>query len=313
MENNEDNKKSGQIEPQAEKPVEKRKVAGVIFSRAGKIEYYLAEGIELDSHDVAVVKGEHGNTIGRVVVPPHEVSSNDIATNIKEVVRKANKDDLERYEQDLEKARQSFELCEQKIKERELPMKLVDVSFEDNKSIFFFFAEERVDFRALVKDLASSLHMRIEMRQIGARDEAKAIGALGPCGLNCCCETFLSEFRSISIAMAKNQGLSPNPAKLTGMCGKLKCCLSYENETYLEERKSLPPIGARVEIKEGRGVITNIDVIKHVCNVRIDSEDGYEDFRCKCGDCKLLSRPRGREKEKEEKDEADKEYEKLEG
>lgn len=319
MENNEDNKKNGQVEPQAEKPVVKRKVAGVIFSRAGKIEYYLAEDIELDSHDVVIVKGEHGNNIGRVVIPPHEVSANNIATNIKDVVRKANKDDLEKYEQDLEKARQSFELCEQKIKERELPMKLVDVSYEDNKAIFFFFAEERVDFRALVKDLASSLHMRIEMRQIGARDEAKAIGALGPCGLTCCCEAFLSEFKSISIAMAKNQGLSPNPAKLTGMCGKLKCCLSYENETYLEERKSLPPIGAKVEIKEGLGVITNIDVIRHVCNVRIDSQEGYEDFRCKCEDCKLLSRPRGREKEKEdkeekeEKEEADKDYEKLEG
>lgn len=307
------NKRPEGITVVEENPLAKRKVTGVIFSRAGKIEYYLAENIELDSHDAVVVKGEHGNSIGRVVIPPHEVSSTNVATNIKEVVRKANKDDLERYEQDLEKARQSFELCEQKIKERELPMKLVDVSYEDNKAIFFFFAEERVDFRSLVKDLASSLHMRIEMRQIGARDEAKAIGALGPCGLNCCCESFLSEFKSISIAMAKNQGLSPNPAKLTGMCGKLKCCLSYENEAYLEERKGLPPIGAKVEIKEGKGVITNIDVIKHLCNVRIDSQDGYEDYRCKCEDCKLLSRPRGREKEKEEKEETDKAYEKLEG
>jgi cell fate regulator YaaT (PSP1 superfamily) len=312
MENKENNN-GAQAGSQAEKPSVKRKVAGVIFSRAGKIEYYLAEGVVLSSHDVVVVKGEHGNTIGRVVVPPHDVSADNVATNIKEVVRKANKDDLEKYEQGLEKARQSFELCEQKIKERVLPMKLVDVSFEDNKAIFFFFAEERIDFRALVKDLASSLHMRIEMRQIGARDEARAIGALGPCGLNCCCETFLSEFKSISIAMAKNQGLSPNPAKLTGMCGKLKCCLSYENEAYLEERKGLPPMGAKVQIREGTGNITNIDVLKHSCTVRVETGDGYEDVRCKCEECKLLSRPRTREKERAEKDEADKEYEKLEG
>lgn len=291
---------------------ETRKLAGVHFSRASKIEYYIAGDIDISVHDLVVVKGDHGNIIGRVTVPPKEVKVSDIATNIKPILRKATPEDLEKYNQNLERAREAFELCQRKILEKGLPMKLVDVSFEDNKAIFFFFAEERVDFRSLVKDLAGALHMRIEMRQIGARDEAKAIGALGPCGIVCCCETYLSEFTPISITMAKNQGLSPNPAKLTGMCGKLKCCLYYENETYLNERKELPPLGAKVEIKEGKGVITNLDILKHNCTVRIDTGDGYEEFKCKCSDCKILSRPKKEEKARE-KEEQDKDYEKLEG
>lgn len=294
---------------QEAKPQTKR-IAGVHFSRASKVEFYLAEEMDLNIHDLVVVKGDHGNIIGRVTIPPKEAKSSDIATNIKPILRKATSEDVEKHNQDLEKARESFEICEQKILEKNLPMKLVDVSFEDNKAIFFFFAEERVDFRALVKDLASTLHMRIEMRQIGARDEAKAIGALGPCGIVCCCETYLSEFTPISITMAKNQGLSPNPSKLTGMCGKLKCCLYYENETYLNERKELPPLGAKVKITEGTGVITNLDILKHICTVRIEREESREDIKCKCSDCHILSKPKRAEKDKEEQD---KEYENLEG
>lgn len=289
-----------------------KKVAGVHFSRASKIEFYLAEGLDLRIHDLVVVKGDHGNIIGRVIVPPRDVPSADVATNIKPIIRKANDDDVEKHNQDLEKAKESFDICQKKILEKNLPMKLVDVAFEDNKAIFFFFAEERVDFRALVKDLASLIHMRIEMRQIGARDEAKAIGALGPCGIVCCCETYLSEFSPISIAMAKNQGLSPNPAKLTGMCGKLKCCLAYENETYLGERKELPPVGAKVETAKGKGTITSLDILKHNCTVRIESGENYEELKCPCSECKILSKPKGQEKEKEKEDQ-DKEYEKLEG
>jgi cell fate regulator YaaT (PSP1 superfamily) len=241
-----------------------------------------------------------------------------VATNIRPVIRKATKDDLEKQSFDLEKAREFFDLCAKKVIEKDLPMKLVDVFLEEARVIFFFFAEERVDFRGLVKDLAGHLHRRIEMRQIGARDAAKAIGALGPCGLTCCCETYLNEFMPISIAMAKNQGLSPNPAKLTGMCGKLKCCLSYENEAYLEERKELPPGGSKVKTPEGPGVVIDHDVLKHVCLVRMDGEDRMDQRKFKCEDCVVLSRPRSAEKdrkkdkEEETKDE-DKEIRKLEG
>ena len=294
-----------------EAQIKLKRVAGIHFSRAGKIEYYLAEGLELKTHDLVVVKGEHDTLIGMVVDPPKDVIPTNVATNIKSILRKATSEDIEKYNHDMEKAKEAFELCKKKIEERLLPMKLVDVLFEEGKAIFFFFAEERVDFRALVKDLASALHTRIEMRQIGARDEAKATGALGPCGLLCCCERFLKDFKSISISMAKNQGLSPNPAKLTGMCGKLKCCLFYENELYLSERKDLPPVGAKVEIKEGTGIITNLDVLKRLCTIRIEDEDGYEDVRTKCSECKMLSKPKVHEKR--EKEEIDKEYEKLEG
>lgn len=286
-----------------------RRIAGVHFSKASKLEFYLAEGIELSIHDLVMVKGEHGNVLGRIIVPPRDVPAADVATNIKNILRKANGEDIDRHNHDLEKAREHLVLCEKKIQERGLPMKLIDVALEDSKIIFFFFAEERIDFRALVKDLASTLHMRIEMRQIGARDEAKAIGALGPCGLACCCEKFLTEFKSISIAMAKTQGLSPNPAKLTGMCGKLKCCLNYENEIYIEERKSLPPVGARVKTPDGPGVITNLDVLKHMCSVRLDNPEDNKEFKCECSKCEVLSKP----SKAADKEEADREYEKFEG
>ncbi len=289
-----------------------RRIAGVHFSRASKIEYYLAEGMELKLHDLVVVKGEHGNIIGRVTVPPKDAEATNVATNIKPILRKATDEDVEKHNQDLEKAREAFDICQEKIEDRRLFMKLVDVSFEDNKAIFFFFAEERIDFRALVKDLASAMHMRIEMRQIGARDEAKALGSMGPCGIVCCCETHLQEFKPVSITMAKNQGLSPNPAKLTGMCGKLKCCLCYENEQYLAERKDLPPIGTKVKVNEGHGVIYGLDILKHICTVRIDKEDGYEDIKCKCSECHVLSKPRSAQKEEKEK-EKDDDLKELEG
>jgi len=285
-----------------------RKVAGLQFSKAGKIEYFLAEDMELSQHELVVVKSEHGNSVGRVIMPPHEVPTTDIATNIKPVLRKATKEDLERHDEEMERAREGFALCSRKILERNLPMKLVDVSFEDNKAIFFFVADERIDFRALVKDMASALHTRIEMRQIGSRDGAKATGALGPCGLVCCCERFLREFSPISISMAKNQCLSPNPAKLTGMCGKLKCCLAYENEFYLNERKGLPPAGSKVKTSKGPGVVTDLNVLKRVCMVRLDIEDENNMLRFPCSECEVVSKPRHIEKE-----EADKEYEKIEG
>jgi cell fate regulator YaaT (PSP1 superfamily) len=303
----------------APKPEGTRRVAGVLFSRAGKIEFFLADGIEAKTHDLVVIKGDHQNVVGRLIVEPKDVPSSDVATNIRQILRKAAPDDIEQFNQIQEKARQGLELCARKAAEKGLPMKLIDVSYEDNKAIFFFFAEERVDFRALVKELASALHMRIEMRQVGSRDEAKAIGALGPCGEVCCCERFLKEFNSIGIAMAKTQGLTPNPAKLTGMCGKLKCCLHYENATYLEERKNLPPVGSKVKTSSGQGVITALDVLKHQCTVRVDKEDGFEEVRCPCQECEVLQRPktaekgRGKNRAKDETDKEDKEYEKLEG
>lgn len=262
-------------------------IAGVLFSRASKVEYFRISEGEYRFHDMVVVTEDNAEIIGRIIVPPREVAANSVATNIRPILRKASQADLDKNNINLEKAREYFDLCAKKIIEKGLLMKLVDVFLEETRVIFFFYAEERVDFRALVKDLASAFHTRIEMRQIGARDAAKAIGALGPCGLPCCCETYLNEFVSISIAMAKNQGLSPNPAKLTGMCGKLKCCLSYENSTYLEERKGMIPCGTRVDTPDGTGTIVENDVLRHICTVRMESEERVEQKKFKCELCQL--------------------------
>jgi len=274
-------------------------ITGVLFSRASKVEYFQVVNIDLKFHDLVIVNEDNSEVVGRVIIPPREVPSSFVATNIKPVLRKASNQDLEKHNVNLEKALQFFDICSQKILEKNLPMKLVDVFLEEGRIIFFFFAEERVDFRSLVKELANTIHKRIEMRQIGARDAAKAIGAVGPCGLTCCCESYLKEFISISIAMAKNQGLSPNPAKLTGMCGKLKCCLAYENEQYLEERKNIPPSGSKVKTPEGAGIVVDLDVLRHICVVNLDDDDRSEQKRFKCGDCQILSRPKRKGKTEE--------------
>lgn len=252
----------------------KRTIIGVQFSSAGKLHFFDTGGLELKLHDMVVVEGEKGHIIGTVIVPPEEKNANEVATNIKKVLKKAEKEDIEDQKKSREEAMKAFHTCQQKVITHGLPMKLVDVDMlaGDNKAIFYFTAEERVDFRGLVKDLASTLHMRIEMRQIGARDAAKNIGAIGSCGLTCCCVTHLREFRSISIQMAKNQGLSPNPAKLTGMCGKLKCCVAYENELYSEFKKCLPRIGAEVKTPRGIGFVTNLDVPRKLVDVRVEDE-----------------------------------------
>lgn len=256
---------------------QKRKLVGVQFSAAGKVHSFDANKFELKIHDFVVVEGDKGPIIGKVTHPAIETNTNEVATNIKKVLRKAAPEDIDGYYANREEAMKAFQVCQKKITEHNLPMKLVDVDIltGDAKAIFYFTAEERVDFRALVKDLATAMHMRIEMRQIGARDASKCIGSIGSCGLICCCETHLKEFKSIAIQMAKNQGLSPNPAKLTGMCGKLKCCLQYENEMYSESKKSLPGIGSEVDTPKGKGRVSNLDIPRRLVFVVLE-ESGDE-------------------------------------
>lgn len=254
---------------EAKEEVKTIRLAGVRFSRAGKVHSFSAEGFFLSRDDLVAVEGDKGNVIGIVVGPVYEQDARTVPTNIKKVLRKADAEDLERHHKNREEAMRALKLCQEKISLLGLSMKLVDVDvlIGDAKAIFYFTAEERVDFRELVKILATALHMRIEMRQIGARDAAKGIGSMGSCGLVCCCEAHLREFRSISIQMAKNQGLSPNPAKLTGMCGKLKCCMSYENPTYIDYKKTLPNIGAEVETPKGVGPVRALDIPRQLVSV----------------------------------------------
>lgn len=251
-------------------------VVGVQFSAAGKVHSFIADNLDLSIHDIVVVEGEKGAVMGTIIVPPKAVIANELATNTRKVLRRASEEDIAHHNQNRETSLRAFRICEEKISEKALPMKLIDVNIleGDTKMTFYFTAEERVDFRSLVKDLANALHMRIEMRQIGARDEAKSVGSIGTCGQVCCCNRHLREFQSISLQMAKNQGLAPNPQKLTGQCGKLKCCLFYENELYTECRRELPTLNSKVKIAEGIGYVTNVDVLRKICQIRLDNEKG---------------------------------------
>lgn len=210
------------------------KVVGIRFKRAGKIYYFDPADLELSLEDKAIVETARGIEYGEVVVVPKLVSEEEVVPPLKRVMRKATPDDCKLVEENKGKEKDAFQICLRKIQEHHLPMKLVDVeyTFDGNKIIFSFTAEGRVDFRELVKDLAAIFRTRIELRQIGVRDEAKMLGGVGSCGRLLCCSTFLGDFEPVSIRMAKDQRLSLNPTKISGICGRLMCCLKYENNSY---------------------------------------------------------------------------------
>lgn len=270
----------------AEKPG--RLTVGVQFRRAGKVYTFVTDDDSLKKGDNVVVESEGGESVGEVAMAPSEVEEGKLPANIRRILRRAGDDDIEEFEEHREKAIECYKAALERIKSRQLPMKLIDVDITEGgkKAIFIFFAENRVDFRSLVKDLAGLLRMRIEMRQIGSRDEAKINGCLGPCGQTTCCSTHLRQFQSISISMAKHQGLAPNPAKLTGMCGKLKCCLAYEQAAYNECRKGLPKTGSPVETAKGAGKVIGHNVLKRECIVRLY---GGGELRLPCENCKKLT------------------------
>ncbi len=247
-------------------------IVGIQYRTAGKIYTYLTDDKTLARGEQVVVEAEQGSSIGIVIAPPQPVLESDVPKDIRKVLHRASREELLQLAAQNEKEFEIFELFTEKVKERALPMKPLGAELREGekKVILTFFAEERVDFRNLVKDLATSLHMRIEMHQIGARDEVKHRGGLGPCGLLTCCSRHLRQFQSISIQMAKAQGLTPNPAKLTGLCGKLKCCLAYENALYCELRQRMPRVGMLVSTPQGNGKITGLDVLSEVCHVRLD-------------------------------------------
>jgi len=210
------------------------KVVGIRFKTAGKIYYFLPGGIELKTDDHVIVETARGMEFGKVVLPLREIPPEEVVSPLKEVLRKATIEDNETFECNEKKEKEAFQICIAKIAAHKLPMKLIDVeyTFDGNKIIFSFTAEGRVDFRELVKDLASVFRTRIELRQIGVRDEAKMLGGLGSCGRELCCSSFLGDFEPVSIRMAKDQNLSLNPTKISGICGRLMCCLKYENGCY---------------------------------------------------------------------------------
>jgi cell fate regulator YaaT (PSP1 superfamily) len=247
-------------------------VVGIRFKPTGKVLQYAAEGLALQRGEKCVAESENGVEIATVVMPPYEIEAEAEQTSIKPVLRPASVEDLEQAEAYKEQAREAFDLCRQRIQEMAVPMKLVSADFtlDGRKVIFYFTAEGRVDFRQLVRSLASALQTRIEMRQIGVRDEAKKLGGYGTCGRPLCCSTFLTEFAPISVRMAKEQGLALNPSRISGVCGRLKCCLAYEIPVYKAIRDELPRIGDTYVTEEGPGRVTDVTVMGEAFEVELD-------------------------------------------
>ncbi|MBI4126690.1 MAG: signal peptidase [Deltaproteobacteria bacterium] len=268
---------------------EMRLAVGVQYRTASTIYTYLTDDEALSSGDRVMVESELGRGMATVIVPPRQVPKASLPSNVRKLLHRASPEEIHGENLKREKALACFRVADALTHEYQLPLKLVDGELvEDGKKIrFVFSAEDRIDFRGLVKDLARQLNLRIEMIQVGARDETKYRGCLGACGqVTTCCSTFLRQFRPISIGMAKAQGLAPNPAKLTGLCGKLKCCLAYEQEQYLEARKDLLKMGAVVRTPRGVGKIAAINILARQYSLRLD-EGGESRFAA--AECTPLS------------------------
>lgn len=255
-------------------------VVGIRFKKAGKIYYFDPDDIDIKREDAVIVETARGIEFGRVVVGPKSVKEEEIAVPLKKVMRLADIEDISKQEENKIKEEQAFNICIEKIEKHKLDMKLIEVeyTFDNNKVIFYFTSDGRVDFRELVKDLASIFKTRIELRQIGVRDEAKMIGGLGPCGRTLCCGTFLGEFEPVSIKMAKEQDLSLNPTKISGICGRLMCCLKYEHETYEEILDRLPEVGVKVKTPRGIGTVIATVTLLEIAKVRVKGEDDTEEI-----------------------------------
>ena len=253
-------------------------VIGVRFQNAGKLYYFDPGAFWPTPGDYVVVETSRGIEFGEVVTGVREMSDELLTSPLKQVVRIATAEDVKHAEENKRREKEAYQVCQKKIGEHKLDMKLVSVeyTFDNSKILFYFTANGRVDFRSLVKDLASVFKTRIELRQIGVRDEAKMLGGLGPCGRQICCGAFLGDFQPVSIKMAKEQNLSLNPTKISGVCGRLMCCLKYEQETYEKTRKKMPKIGKEVITPEGNGVVWDLNVIKETVRVRIQKGDSSE-------------------------------------
>jgi len=250
-------------------------IVGVRFKPVAKVYYFDPEGYgELQVGEYVVVETSRGEESGKVVIPPHEVSDREIVRRLKKITRQASALDLTQMAFYQHREKEALARCQAKAQEHDLPMKIVraEYNYDGSRLVFFFAAEKRIDFRKLVQDLARSFKARIELRQIGVRDEAKLIGGLGRCGLSLCCATWLTEFNPVSIKMAKLQDLPLSPMDISGVCGRLLCCLAYESDYYAAAKESLPRRGKVIDTPHGRGTVTQVDVIKESVSVELDNE-----------------------------------------
>lgn len=281
-----------------------KKIIGVRFKKPGKIYFFDPENMEIEKNDNVIVETAMGDEIGKVVIADREIDESKMATPLKKVVRKATKEDLESQEKYKSKEPEAFKICKEKIKKYNLEMNLTDVEykFDGSKILFYFTADGRIDFRDLVKDLASVFKTRIELRQIGVRDEVKRIGGNGICGRELCCCSFLDNFETVSIKMAKEQNIALNPSKISGNCGRLMCCLKYEQDVYSEKISKLPKVGSIVKTPSGEGSVEGVEILKEIVKVKIkDGEDFYyKKFDAK--DVKVIKSSKGDFLDNEEKE-----------
>lgn len=284
-----------------------KRIIGVRFKRLGKIYFFDPKWLEVAKGDKVIVDTAQGEEIAEVVVPNRMIDDEKVVEPLKKVLRLASPRDLKHAEECRKKEKEAWELCNKKIKEHKLEMTLTDVEykFDNSKILFYFTADGRVDFRDLVKDLASIYKTRIELRQIGVRDEVKRIGGNGVCGRELCCCSFLSDFETVSIKMAKEQNISLNPSKISGNCGRLMCCLKYEQEVYEEKLQRLPNVGAIVDTPDGKGEVDGVETLKEVVKVKIKDGDIFKIKRFEVKDITVI-----KDVAREQSDNEEKQYQK---
>ena len=260
------------------------KVVGIKFKNGGKLYYFSPkQGDVYERNMPVIVETSRGLEYAWIAYPEKFVTEEDIVPPLKPIIRIATQKDKDFYAQCEAKRPNAIQICKEKVAAHNLEMKLIDCeyAFDGSKVIFYFTSPGRVDFRELVKDLATALHMRIELRQVGTRDETKYLGGIAPCGRVCCCAGNMPEFKKVSVKMAKNQGLSLNPGKISGLCGRLMCCLSYENDYYAEAVKKMPKVGSEVGSPEGKAIVVGVNMLKMEVKIKMDDRNGgwiYKDY-----------------------------------
>ena len=291
-----------------------RNIIGVRFKKLGKIYFFNPKYLHVVKGDKVIVETAQGEEIGEVVIPNRYVNDEKILEPLKKVIRIATYKDCKRYDECKKIEKEAFVTCQKKIKEHKLKMCLTDVEckFDGSKMLFYFTADGRIDFRELVKDLAAIYKTRIELRQIGVRDEVKRIGGNGVCGRELCCCTFLNNFETVSIKMAKEQNIALNPSKISGNCGRLMCCLKYEQDVYSEKLSRLPKVGAIVKTEAGEGTVEGVEVLKEVLKVKIKDGDDYTYKKFDAKDVKVIKESKNNNVIDEEEKENLKELQKLE-
>ena len=265
-------------------------IIGVRFKKAGKIYFFDPDGKQVEKGEHVIVETAMGMEYGEVAIANRQLPQEKIVAPLKKIIRVATKQDAKQNDENKKQEKEAFKVCEKKIKEHGLDMKLMDVEFKFDKSkiLFFFTADGRIDFRDLVRDLASVYKTRIELRQVGVRDEVRRLGGNGVCGRELCCCSFLGNFETVSIKMAKEQNVSLNPSKISGNCGRLMCCLQYEQNVYEDKLKKLPKVGAIVKTADGKGEVCGLETLKEIIKVKF--KDGDETFfrRYNANDVKIL-------------------------